>query len=1180
MIETMWGRKILLAVIAVGMGWSLPGQGEAGELPSFVNWSNEGAYREDSGPREALSLNGWWRWKQASDSDTAVPEDGWQWRRAPGIGVNFSIRTDNGQDFLADRNYQDRLDLMTGPCWIEREFTIPTEWEGRSVDLVFDNILGDGAIYLDGKLMGHTWEKRAHHLPLPTPYRTDAPYRLTIRSHGAVNNLWLKSYASNDDQRILDSYLTTSVSERAATIKASGTGPAGTKVRVVVTEYKQPDQVVKTVGPFEVKVEDGRWNLEERFAWEDARLWSLSHPNLYQYHLDLLDADGNVMDRILPIRFGFRELWIRGGDFMLNQRRITLLTDTHCPAIAVKLGSDKAWSKAGNFAREDIWREAIQRWKILGVNGVTHRGSSNVDDDMLFRVADEEGFFIAIATAAAQNSNPIFAQVPRIQKHTEDETRYLVLPRRHSPSLSFYYLLSTGNTWDFEPSKLGEDYDVEKLFGRHSRFERALLNTLDTARVAYSGSGGGLSEPVHSSMNYLHIDADLQVHETWPSYWYLHKRKPLATYEQAAPPYIADWYMRRSRGEQAHTTQGVLPFFLEISAIYLGEDAYRIEPRENMETWLDRAGTDQNQMSPMWSVRSYEEVAKLFTRNVYRAWRTYGVNFTFFTQIRSYWGGEPVVVAPIQGDVRRPGLLADKPVSLVDPFRTAPLTPVGEVARDALAPLLMYIGGPDGAFTRKDRAFFAGQPIRKAVVVLNDRDDPALVGGQWELCDTNGTAVLSGTLDELELAPGELAPARLHIEFAAPAVSERTDYTLKLHGRSETADALSDEFPLAVFPAPAQAVVAEGMNIFLYDPLGETAKMLNQAGVRYTLVGNTLPPPENSLLIIGRNALKDEAHRKAFARLLYSGMGYDFGINVSNGMRVLVFEQAMENVWGLKAEETRWRRAFIGAPGHPALSGLGKDDFIYLSGNSSLAEAYPPAPDGKPGRVATDRSSEWGNDNVVTTFSFVRPQAGAARALLFCGFDLQETPLLEAVGGTGRMMFCQVDVTGRYGTDPVSTRLVNNLIAYMTSAEPPDPSIGKPVDLVREGWDEYDVPIHVEKKFYMADKPAGPISWGISAADLYFEGYVELPVIQGPNGERYLYGPIDGETSVAHTLNRRNFTTRWQKMKSLMALTALRINQGGSSSLFPNISLQGDNETLYPMEWLEGFVHPYLMMQW
>jgi len=43
---------------------------------------------------------------------------------------------------------------------------------------------------------------------------------------------------------------------------------------------------------------------------------------------------------------------------------------------------------------------------------------------------------------------------------------------------------------------------------------------------------------------------------------------------------------------------------------------------------------------------------------------------------------------------------------------------------------------------------------------------------------------------------------------------------------------------------------------------------------------------------------------------------------------------------------------------------------------------------------------------------------------------------------------------------------------------------------------------------------------------------------------------------------------------------ALLINQGGASDDYPNPFLQGDREMLYPMEWLEGFIHPYTMMQW
>lgn len=1185
---------------------------EDAPVPEFVNWSHGGAWQRDNGLRSEIVLNGWWRWQpedravlnlpigpsinellepkgepDAPDEEDAgkekprekqPPTEGWLYRKVPGIGANFRILNAAGEDGVKQLGRKLRTQVQGGACWVEREFLVPPDWEGKDVQLVFECVWGAGEVFLDGQKLGHTWSMRWHHVDLARPYRQGKPYRLSIKCSGIVGNVWLKGYAGTE-ARILDSYLMTSVRKMAATIRAAGKGTRAATVKVVITDYQDPSQVVKTAGPFAVAREGEAWRVEQRFDWKDAKLWSLSEPNLYRYTLELLDADGQTLDRIFPVRFGFREVWIKGGYFMLNNRRITLNMDIHTP-LATKSGWGGTWRSAGKMVRDDVWRRAIRRWKKLGLNTAVHRWSANVDDSTLFRVADEEGFFISLGTYGFQYGNPEANKIPAIQEHKRDLNRYLILPRRHCPSVVFYYLPGTSNTWDFEPWKLGEDYDTEKLFGRHNRPEREFVRSLDPARIGFAASGGGKPEPVHSSMNYIHIDADLQVHETWPSHWYTKQNKPLATYEMAAPPYIADWYTRRSRGEQAHGTKGVLPHWLEVAAIYLGEEPYLTEPRENIKAWLERVGGNTYQIGLKWRIKSYEKVAKLFTRNVYRAWRTYGVNMGFFTQVRGYTRGQPYYVERLDVDPRRPGMVPDVRVSLADPFSGELYTPVGEVARQALSPLLMYIGGPDGEFTKKDRAYYSGETMRKAVVILNDRDDPVVVSGKWALHSAEGEKVLEGSLPETKLEPGELAPARVHIELKAPSVKERAEYVLRLHGRSETAGSLEDEFPIAVFPPASPPVVASGVKVFLYDPVGDTKAVLESARVPFAMVAGTLPDPESSLLIIGRNALHDEAHRKALGALLYRKMGYDFGINLSNGMRVLVFEQALDKFWGLRTEQTRWRRAFIAAAGHPAFEGLSKGDFIYLKGDSDLAEAYPPAPPGKAARVATDRFSEWGNDNVVTTYALIRPQRGAMRALIACGFDLQETPLLEAVGGKGRMMFCQVDVTNRYGADPVSTQLLHNLVTYMTSTPPPDAALGKPTDLVREGWEDYDLSVKDEKGAFIFDRPPGPISWGITAAETYFEGFLDIPVIQGKGGEKYLYARLPGEKTIAHVLNRRRFGTKWQKMKAMIVRAALHINQGGSSETFPGPGLQDDVETLYPMEWLEGFVHPYLMMQW
>lgn len=498
------------------------------------------------------------------------------------------------------------------------------------------------------------------------------------------------------------------------------------------------------------------------------------------------------------------------------------------------------------------------------------------------------------------------------------------------------------------------------------------------------------------------------------------------------------------------------------------------------------------------------------------------------------------------------------------------------MAKAALSPLIAYIGGPDGDFVLKDRAFWAGETVRKAVVLLNDRDDPATISGRWELCDREGGVVLKGTLPETRLVPGEIAPGRVHLEFRAPEVRERTDYVLKLHGEADCEGSLKDFFSLTVFPSAGKPSLPGGIAVYLYDPVGDTRALLGKTGISYRLLEGKLPPPEASLLIIGRNALRDPGNA-ARLKALNDQMTHDLRSCVSRGLRVLIFEQAQDNLWGLNTELTRWRRSFPCAPGHPVLAGLGEADFTYLRGESDLIAAYPPVPP-MPSRMCIDRYPKCGNDNVLVTYSIVRPQKGACRALLTGGFDLQETPLLEVAGGQGLMVFCQIDVTKRYGTDPVSTRLVNNLLTYLAAANLPR-GLGKPTDLVREGWEDYDVEVKKEE-ILMADKPEGKISWGISAADLFFQSPIELPVIQGPNGRKCLYTQLEGEKTYAHLLNRRNFKTKWQKMKAMQIRSALTINQGNSSDLYPSPFLHGDKETLYPMEWLEGFVHPYLLVQW
>jgi len=69
---------------------------------------------------------------------------------------------------------------------------------------------------------------------------------------------------------------------------------------------------------------------------------------------------------------------------------------------------------------------------------------------------------------------------------------------------------------------------------------------------------------------------------------------------------------------------------------------------------------------------------------------------------------------------------------------------------------------------------------------------------------------------------------------------------------------------------------------------------------------------------------------------------------------------------------------------------------------------------------------------MVATFCYQKPQLGNYRVLLQNGFDCLYTPLVEFRKGKGKVVFCQLDVIDRYGTDPVATFVLNRLVEVCT----------------------------------------------------------------------------------------------------------------------------------------------------
>jgi len=332
-------------------------------------------------------------------------------------------------------------------------------------------------------------------------------------------------------------------------------------------------------------------------------------------------------------------------------------------------------------------------------------------------------------------------------------------------------------------------------------------------------------------------------------------------------------------------------------------------------------------------------------------------------------------------------------------------------------------------------------------------------------------------------------------------------------------------------------------------------------------------------LIIGRLALEKP---EDIQKLIDAG----FDNAITNGMRAVIFEQRSSQwegkLMGLRMKRVATRRAFIRASGHPVFKGLIDSDFKFLRGDSNLIEAYPGIDSEPATKSYPVHYWHWGNDNIVSTYTLEKPQQGTVRALLDCGFDLVETPLLEVARGKGLLIFCQVDVTNRIGNDPVSTRLTKNILHYLMERKLDPPASISLSKLLEQH------PPRAWIEGYFSTAPDLP---GIHTGDLFFREKLRVPAFDA-NSDAPLFAQIEmegrrmrGRKYWVTSLSDADLKTNWQKAKLARINAALRFLNGERSDEGPTLKDFTDTSKLYPYNWnrlpkMDDDFDPYVYYRW
>ncbi len=349
----------------------------------------------------------------------------------------------------------------------------------------------------------------------------------------------------------------------------------------------------------------------------------------------------------------------------------------------------------------------------------------------------------------------------------------------------------------------------------------------------------------------------------------------------------------------------------------------------------------------------------------------------------------------------------------------------GQAMPELLRPLYAYIAGPGDDWPEQDHAYYAGEALRKSLILLNDQRVPVTFSVHWRV--TLGGRVLV----ERDEAPQTIEPAgqgRIALQTGLPALPSAATGEVQAEVRVAGQVIPVAPFAFQVHPRPGLPVVPAGW--VLYDPKGRTTAALARLGLALPAAADAALPEGTRVLLIGSEALSQEPWPVGLR---------DLSTRIAGGLQVLVFEQtpeALERTFGLRAFTRGSRQTWVRDGSHAILAGLSDRDLADWRGQTSLGP-LDPAPASLTESQRWQRVWRCSQRGTVATTLVEKPHCGAFRPLVDVGFDLRYMVLWEVPEGQGRLLFCQMDVSDRLGQEPAADRLLGNLFAALAAWAPP-----------------------------------------------------------------------------------------------------------------------------------------------
>jgi hypothetical protein len=900
-----------------------------------------------------------------------------------------------------------------------------------------------------------------------------------VERRGLCGDVYVLSTPSGP--KITDAAVDSSVRKGELTISAAMDGLApNSRYHLRARIAKGASAIREFVSPsFQgADLKDRRFTFTEK--WLPDKLWDIHTPqNAFDLQVSLVDGADHVLDTSWAQRFGFREFWIDGRDFYLNGKRIFL---SAVPLDNAQVGAALATYEAA--------RESLERLKSFGINYVyTHNygcePGSHLSFTEILRAADDVGMLVGFTQPHFSHYDWTASDADQNNGYVRHADFYARAAGNH-PSVVMYVMShnATGYEEDMNPDLIdgihaGRDEWALKNVGLAMRAE-AIVKNLDRRRIVYHHASGNLGV-MHDSNFYPNF-APIQELDDWFEHWASSGVKPAFTCEYGAP-FTWDWTMYRGwyKGQREWGSAKVPWEFClaEWNAQFLGDPAYRISEMEKAnlrwEAAQVRAGKVWHRWdypNPVGSDRFDERypVFAMYLADNWRAYRTWGVSGISPWEYGHFWKVRPGVDKSRKElkvdweNLQRPGFSPDYMDQRFERLDLAFERSdwVGTAAAEALIrnnrPLLAYVAGKPDAFTSQNHNFLPGEMVEKQIVVINDSRETVTCEAGWSL------DLPQGVMGHHQVTVPTGDQARIPLRFELPKRLAAGSYEIRLTAKFDTGETQEDHFVIDILPevAPIRGAQQAGLRradpgsaagfaearaalsaqagegaavakIALFDPKGETARLLEATGVRAKQIPANADLSPYDILVVGR------------AALTVGGMAPAIG-RVRDGLKVIVFEQTsdvLEKRFGFRVEEYGLRRLFTRVRDHPVLAGIKPENLRDWRGSATILPPqlkYEMRPRYGPtvewAGIPVTRVWRCGNRGNVASVLIEKPARGDFLPILDGGFSLQYSPLLEYREGKGMVLFCQLDVTGRTESDPAAEILVRNLFRYLSAWKP------------------------------------------------------------------------------------------------------------------------------------------------